>query len=249
MRKQIRDSWLSTTWLSEHFDSVLPTAVADGLRRGSFGPKQRGASRKCISLVALWVVRSKQVFDSGRWHIAYTQSAFERYVEGANPKHADRFIEKWPRPHEFAPGITLAFRIVTPWSAVTNLIDGSESKGVIWLPNAPEPKATEIDILFTAPTTPVSGWPGRRSMNTSLVGSVRLQNGETIWAVYWVVGMPDFASFGERTFRFYKGRSEKDLESEGLRMLVFGTEPDGSRVIYDCAVQGRKPNKPMQATQ
>lgn len=187
--------------------------------------------------------------DSGRWHIAYTQSAFERYVKGANPKHADRFIDKWPRPHEFAPGITLAFRIVTPWSAVTNLIDGSKSKGVIWLPNAPEPKATEINILFTAPTTPVSDWPGRRSMNTSLVGSVRLQNGETIWAVYWVVGMPDFASFGERTFRFYKGYSEKDLESEGLRMLVFGTEPDGSRVIYDCAVQRRKPNKPMQETQ
>jgi hypothetical protein len=43
-----------------------------------------------------------------------------------------------------------------------------------------------------------------------------------------------------------KGRSEKDLESDGLRALVFGREPDGSRVMYDCAVQGRTANKQIQ---
>ncbi|MGA2240318.1 MAG: hypothetical protein ABSH06_27130 [Thermodesulfobacteriota bacterium] len=175
--------------------------------------------------------------ESGKWHIAYSQRAFEKDVKGAISKFRDRYIEKWPRPSELAPGITLAFRIVTPWSAVTNLTEGSSIKGVIWLPNAPEQKATEIDILLTKPTTPVTGWPGKRSMGTSLIGSIPLENGETVWAVHWVVNMPDFTSLGKGTGRFYKGRSEKDLKSEGLRVLVFGTEPDGSRVMYDCAVQ------------
>lgn len=183
---------------------------------------------------------------SGKWHISYSQRVFDRDVKGAIPKQTDRFIEKWPRPPQIAPGVTLAYRIVTPWSAVTNLIDESKTKGVIWIPNAPELKATEIDILFTNPSTRVSGWPGRRSMKTTLIGSFTLINGETVWAVYWVIDMPDLSHLGRGVGRFYSRRSEKDLESGGLRALVFGAEPDGSRVMYDCAVQGRPANKSLQ---
>jgi len=185
--------------------------------------------------------------ESGEWRISYSQRTFEGYVKGAIPKFQDRCIEMWPRPSEFAPGITLAYRIVTPWSAVTRPIEGCNVKGITWLPNAPEQKATEIDILFTKPTTRVNGWPGKRSMGTSLIGSIPLKNGETVWAVHWVVDMPDFTKLGKGTARFYKGRSKKDLESEGLGVLVFGSAPDGSRVVYDCAVQGITANKQIQA--
>lgn len=208
-----------------------------------------GKSEVYLACRSLGGTLKASLHESGKWHIAYSQRAFEENVRGAIPKFEDRFIEKWPRPSEIAPGITLAFRIVTPWSAVTNVLEESNSQRVIWLPNAPEPKATEIDILMTQPTTPVTGWPGKRSMGTSLIGSIPLENGETVWAVYWVVDTPDFTSLGKGTGRFYKGRSEKDLNLEGLRALVFGTEPDGSRVMYDCAVQGRTANKQMQATQ
>jgi hypothetical protein len=180
--------------------------------------------------------------QSGKWHIAYSQRAFEERVKGVIPKFEDRYIEKWPRPPEFAPGITPAFRIVTPWSAITAPIIGSKVKRVKWLPNAPKPKATEIDILITQSTITVSGWPGKRSMGTSMIGSIPLESGETLWAVYWVVDMPDLSSFGKGVGRFYRGRSKEDLISDGLRALVFGTEPDGSKVIYDCAVQGRTTN-------
>jgi len=116
---------------------------------------------------------------------------------------------------------------------VTNAIKGSNVKGVIWLPNAPEPKATEIDIFLVKPTTPVSEWPGKRSMGTSLIGSIPLESGETVWAVYWVMALPELTTATKGTGWFYKGKSEKDLEGEGLRALVFGTEPDGSRTMYD----------------
>jgi len=207
-----------------------------------------GKSEVYLSCRSLGGTLKASLHESGKWHIAYSQRAFEEYVKGTIPKFQDRYIEKWPRPSELAPGITLAFRIVTPWSAVTKPIEDSNVKGVTWLSNAPEQKATEIDILLTKPITPVTGWPGKRSMGTSLVGSIPLENGETVWAVHWVVGMPDFTNLGKGTGRFYKGRSKKDLESKGLRVLVFNTEPDGSRVMYDCAVQGRTANKQIQAT-
>jgi hypothetical protein len=174
-----------------------------------------GKSEVYLSCRSLGGTLKASLHESGKWHIAYSQRAFEDYVKGAIPKFRDRYIEKWPRPSELAPGITLAFRIVTPWSAVTKPIEGSNVKGVTWLPNAPEQKATEIDILLTKPTTPVTGWPGKRSMGTSLIGSIPLENGETVWAVHWVVNMPDFTSLGKGTGRFYKGRSEKDLKRLG----------------------------------
>lgn len=81
---------------------------------------------------------------------------FEEKVEGAITKQRDRFIEKWPRPKPIAKGVTLAFRIVAPWSSVTSST-GEMKSDIIWIPNAPKPKATEIDVIITAQTTPVSG--------------------------------------------------------------------------------------------
>ena len=40
-----------------------------------------------------------------------------------------------------------------------------------------------------------------------------------------------------REMAFYKGRTEKNLDSKGLRMLIFGAESDGSRVLLGCAVK------------
>jgi hypothetical protein len=134
--------------------------------------------------------------------------------------------------------MTLAFRIVTPWSAVTNERNKMDAN-IIWLPNAVEPKATEIDILILKSDLNVNDWPGKHSMGTSLVGSIPLANGETVWGVYWVVDMPDFSKVPAGTGHFYKGKTDTDLESEGLRALVFGNQTDGSRVIYDCVVKSR----------
>jgi len=196
-----------------------------------------GKSDVYLACRSLGGVLKASLHESGNWHIAFSQQTFEASVEGVIPKCTDRFMDKWPRPSEIAPGVTLAFRIVTPWTGVTNAIEGASTTGVIWLPNAPEPKATEIDILLVKPTTPVSGWPGKQSMGTSLIGSIPLESGETVWAVYWMVDMPDLTKAAKGTGHFFKGKNEKDVEREGLRALVVGTESDGSRVMYDCAVQ------------
>lgn len=204
-----------------------------------------GNSELYLSNRSLGGTLKASLHQSGNWHIAYSQKKYEEQVKGAMPKFKDRFIEKWPRPQEIAPGVTLAFRIVTPYSAVTNSQDHGSYAKVKWIDNAPKPRATEVDILITKPATKVSGWPGKRSMETSLIGSFQLENGETVWAVYWVVDIPDFPNADKGVGIFYKGKKEKDLETDGLRALVVGTEPDGSRVIYDCAVQNKAANTPL----
>jgi len=61
-----------------------------------------------------------------------------------------------------------------------------------------------------------------------------------VWVVYRVVTMPDFMRLGEGTVQFYKGMGAKDLEHKRVRGLLFGAEPDGSRVIYDLAGQVKR---------
>jgi hypothetical protein len=78
------------------------------------------------------------------------------------------------------------------------------------------------------------GWPRRAPNQDALAVH---DNGSTI---SWVVAMPDLGKASKGRGRFYKGASEK--EGEGLRALVLGTEPDGSRVMYNCAVEGRTAN-------
>jgi len=176
--------------------------------------------------------------QSGCWQVAYSQEFFQENVEGHISSQQDRFLERWPRPRLIAPGVTLAFRIVTPYSAVTIPISDSD-KNITWLPNCPPQRATEIDVFIVSSMTPVSGWPGKNKMKTNPVGSYRLANGESVWVVYWVVDMPDLSSATKGVGRFYKGGSEEDLKSDNLRAIVFGKEPDGSRVMYDCVVMGK----------
>jgi len=178
--------------------------------------------------------------QSGKWHISFSNKTFEESVRSTVSKFEDRFIEKWPRPADIAPGITLAYRIVTPYSSLTSAIqDGGKYKNVKWLPSAPESKATEIDILISKADKSINGWPGKNTMGTYFIGSFPLENGDIVWAVYWVIDMPDMSKWGNGTFHYFKDKNRKDLKSNSLKALVFGAEPDGSRVIYDCTVENK----------
>jgi len=147
--------------------------------------------------------------ESGQWHTAFSPPTFEKDVKGAIPKFKDRFIEKWNRPPEIAPGVTLALRIATPWWSMSQSVKEGRFKGVTWLPSAPELMATEIAILFTKPTTQITEWPGRSSMDTSFIGALLLANREIVWAVYRTADMPDLSSLGTGTGCFLKGKVKK----------------------------------------
>jgi hypothetical protein len=178
--------------------------------------------------------------ESGKWHIAFSKSEFENNVKDFIPSLNDRFIVKWPRPKEIQGGITLAYRIVTPYSAVTSKISTTDLQKVTWIPNAPNQKATEIDIFILNSTIRVTGWPGKNAIGTSLIGKLALESGETVWVVYRIVDIPDLTSSTRGSGNFFRGINRDDLKSNNLRTLVFGSEPDGSKVIYDCAIEVNK---------
>lgn len=178
--------------------------------------------------------------ESGQWHIAYTKQTFETKVQGAIAQAKDRFIEKWTRPPEIAPGVTAAFRIVTPWTAVKTAIEAADVNKVTWLPKAPEGHAAEIYVFILKPCTEVSDCPGAKSMGMKAIGSFALVNGETVWAVWRHIPMPEIKTAGPGVGQFFKGMSMENLEDDDLRMLAFSTDPDGVTVLTDCAVQASK---------
>lgn len=207
---------------------------------------RRGDSDVYLACRELGGSLKASLHQSGQWHIAYSKEVFDKRVEGALPQFKNRFKETWPRPAESSPGITLAYRIVTPSSAVTTKAEDSNKNGMIWIPNAPKAEATEIDIFIIKPETPVTGWPGKRALGTTLIGLFTLENCETVWAVYRRIPKPTFTNHPRGTGRFYAGASEKDLECENLRALAFGSEPDGSRTIFDFAVLRRRVGEPVK---
>ena len=176
--------------------------------------------------------------QSGNWHIAFSPQFFEENLDTLLNKPDGRFIQRWPRPRQIAPGVTLAFRIVTPHSAVSIPFDVSLCESIVWIPVPPDNRAVEIDIIFTAADTLVSGWPGKNSMNAQLIDSMSLDSGDKVWVVHRVTDMPNLGTL-HGTPRYFKGKSKNDLTGAGLHIHVFGCEKDGSRAIYDCAVEKR----------
>ena len=175
---------------------------------------------------------------SGEWHVAFCSNSFEEKVEGAISGLNSRFVEKWPRPPELAEGITLAFRIVTPESAVSSVSKVKKPNKLVWVPAPPEGKAIEIYICITTPKSNFSDWPGKDSMATELLGSIRLNNDDTVWVVSKNIEYPDLSNLSNGAVQLFKGKSKNDIKDAGnLRALIFGRNQDGSRVIYDTSIQ------------
>lgn len=98
----------------------LRFSIRDGDRRAATWKvwTEAGTGHSDVYLVcrALGGVLKTSLHESGNWHVSFSQEAFEDRVEGAIPSLSTRFVEKWARPSGLAPGVTLAYRIVTPWS-------------------------------------------------------------------------------------------------------------------------------------
>jgi hypothetical protein len=173
--------------------------------------------------------------ESGRWEVAFSRGTLDADPPGAIPDRQDGLLDTCVQPPEMAPGVRLAVRILTPSSSARLPIDHSQER-VAWIPGAPLGRATEIDIVFTPARMRVVRWPGARSRGTSLIGRLVRPDGAWVWAVHRVVALPGQSSIAAGLGQFFKGRSKAEAKAEARRELVFETEPDGSRVIYDHAV-------------
>jgi len=177
--------------------------------------------------------------ETGSWHLGYSDKAFDKYFKSDESSEKDKYIEIWPRPNVIAEGMTLAFRIVTPYSATSTPVEDT-LKDIIWIPNCAIGYATEIDIFITRLRDDPQNWPGKNRMATKLVGSYNLQSNETVSVVYWQIPIPHLSPIANKPFNFLKGASERDLKNRNLRAIVFADEKDGSRTIFDCAIENNR---------
>ncbi len=235
----MRTTFAGQGWMA-HREMRFGIASVAGFRAATWKLWTDGASEK----PSLYLARrapggqlKTSLHASGSWHTSYSSQTFDAAVKPIAHDGTDRFIQSWPRPTPIAPGLVLALRIITPASAVCSPMSRADD-GVMWLPNAPEGKATEIDIVLAAASTPIADWPGKRSMGTALAGSLPVGGAETAWVVHRVVELPRESPLPPgAAARFYKGRSAADLDDGNLRAIAFGSEPDGSRTIWDIAVE------------
>ncbi|TJV14895.1 hypothetical protein [Mesorhizobium sp.] len=170
--------------------------------------------------------------QSGFWHTAYDQAAFER-MKPSDQEGRDRFISKWPKPTEKLPGFRIGMHIITPFGSST-VQDKNLPAGFIKVAPAPTGRAIEFTVAVSEPQVLISGWPGSRT-GTSLVGTLALADGSTVWVLSSVVDIPEI-KVPHRSPHFFEGHDVSDFRSDALRALAFADCADGSKMIVDAKV-------------
>ena len=174
--------------------------------------------------------------QSGQWHVAFTKEFIDKTSGETGWTQDDRKIDVWQRPAEIAPGITLAYRLVIPGSALTIRSKPDNDKDIVWIPSSPKGMATEISFLLTLPNVVCSDWPGKRSMNTGFVGSLLMENDATLWIVHRITSVPQLSALKGQT-TWFNSYDIGNLPAEDLRAVVVATADDGSKFLFESAIE------------
>jgi hypothetical protein len=172
--------------------------------------------------------------ESGSWHTGYLRDFFEESVPEEHQTKRGPYVARWSRPTPMALGVTLAFRIVTPWSSVM-VERAKDVPGMVSVPAPGEKRATEFLIVLVDAGTPVGEWPGKNTGH-QLVGSYGLPSSTTVWIVWREIPMPQLPTL-RGTPEYFRGTSLDDLKDGLVGLLLFGDHQDGSRIIYDCVAR------------
>jgi hypothetical protein len=175
---------------------------------------------------------------SGRWHVGFDAPRFPSMFEkGFEPE--TRFAGRWERPAPIISGLTLACRVHTPWYAVTIPVESLDQK-VSWIQAAPQGKSIEVVVFLSDRKVNISGWPGRRSMKTNLVGSIELDGGGCVWVVYHEIQVAEPKLPTSVSPKYFRDASERHLFEKGTRALIWGDFADGSVAFFEGPVRVSK---------
>ena len=174
--------------------------------------------------------------QSGYCQNAYTEEFLRKEGVAEEDILNNRVINKWHQPDEIGKGITLAYRIIIPSSAVDLPMVQEEHPNIHWIPAPPAHRAIEIAILFAKADALVTGWPARSSMRTGLIGHMVLANNATVWLVHRVVEIPQFGPVEWKVTPFQAGKNA-DLGQSPIHTILFVTAHDGSQYLMECATK------------
>ncbi len=190
--------------------------------------------------------------SSGTWRYAFTEKHLAREKPLIDAER-DRAVDRWRRPHEFAPGWTRAFSILIPTSElVASSVVVEKPNDIIWLDPLPEGWAARFTVLLSAPGA--TGTEGRgfataagRENDTEVVTVLPLRNSERVW----VVAHAEEVDAGVARMIEDVRRRATALDQGGgaiaaakadateptqIRMFAGGHEADGTRFFLDVAL-------------
>lgn len=119
---------------------------------------------------------------SGKGHHAWTDSGVAQWVPDG-----DRYMMKWDKPEDFAPGGKILLGIVLPTDHLTVPPEEpplAQREKITLLAPAPQGEAMMLSVILTAPGTRLTA-PKKRS--SALLARWELPTRGTVW----IVAMPD----------------------------------------------------------
>lgn len=173
--------------------------------------------------------------ETGQWHVGFHANKRDvLFDQGSAPQ--SRFLGHWaaaPRLNE--QPITLAARVMFPWSCPT-VMHESLPDDLVRIPNAPNTLAVEVTLFLLDVDESPNSWPGRRAMGTSLVGRVPLDGGGGATLVHRTIEMPQKMPPRRANPRYFTGKSREDLYSAN-RLVAWGQAEDGSIFFIEAPLE------------
>lgn len=169
--------------------------------------------------------------EGGRWHVGFHAHKKDE-IFSSDSMPTSRFLGAWERPDANSAPWVLAARVHFPWSSPSSPARNA-SEDICWITCAPKGKMVEVAIFLINVPIAISDWPGKRAMNTGLVGRIPLDGGGEVVIVSRIVEMPSDSSTKSGLPNYFRGRTKEDLY-EANRMVTWGVSPDGSVSFMEC---------------
>ncbi len=182
--------------------------------------------------------------QSGTWQVSFTYQFISKISDRGTWTKISRHFDRWQRPNEIGPGVTLALRILIPNSELREVENHTGStKPVHWVPAPGIGLAVSFDILITKPGTQILDWPGKHSMGTELVSWFSLANNEVLWLVnrtepvsQEVVDSIVRARSSQHTAIRLDTKGSLDFTNKNLSAILMHRVNDGSYLLIEAAI-------------
>ncbi|MBI5459002.1 hypothetical protein [Methanobacterium sp.] len=171
--------------------------------------------------------------QSGNWQISLTSE----FIADKKIANQNRHIERWKAPIDnICKGVMLAFRIIIPESELRKPASTISHKNINWINSPKKGDLAEIDLILTKPNVKVSNWPGKNSMQTSLLKEIKLLNEDTLWIVYRYQAMDRQNITQLDKYREDCLEKIKEGNPEKPKAILIGDEKDGSRKFIELSL-------------
>lgn len=177
--------------------------------------------------------------ERGKWHVGFHADQRDALFD---PGHApeSRFLGQWDAARRRnAQHITLAARVVFPWSCPT-IVHKDLPGGLVRIPSASERMAVEVVLFLLDHDETPDSWPGKTAMGTSFVGRVPLDGGGGATLVYTTIEMPQQMPTRRVDPRYFAGKSPEDLHTAN-RFVTWGQAEDGSICFMEAPLDVQIP--------